>query len=181
MPVIIGSIFVSGVVWLGVSLLNSNLMSSTTVTTGIELVYLPAGFRLLLILLFGFCGALGIFVTSPILFVALFGSASITEMVINAGIAAFVPYLVVRACSKSFGISSSLLGLSPIHLPLLALAVSLATPLVFNFQFLLAGREPSELILKNFSAMTFGDFVGCLLVIGFVRLLIAAYRMATKP
>ena len=181
MPVIIGSIFVSGIVWLGVSPLNSNLMSSTTVTTGIELVYLPAGFRLLIILLFGLWGALGIFITNPIFFLSIFGSASVTEIVINAGIAAFVPYLVVRTCSKSFGISSSLLGLRPIHLPVLALAVSLATPLAFNLHFLLAGREPPELILTNFSAMAFGDFVGCLLVIGFARLLIAAYRMVTKP
>ena len=181
MPVIIGSIFVSGIVWLGVSLLNSILMSSTAVTTGIELVYLPAGFRLLLILLFGFWGALGIFLTNPILFIEYFGSASVTETAINASIAAFVPYLVVRACSRSLGISSSLLGLRPIHLPILALAVSLATPLAFNLHFLLAGRESSELILTNFSAMAFGDFVGCLLVIGCARLLIAAYRMVTKP
>jgi hypothetical protein len=95
LPVIIGSIFVSGIVWLGVSLLNSILMSSTAVTPGIALVYLPAGFRLLIILLFGFWGALGIFLTNPILFVEYFGTASITEMVINSGIAAFVPYLVV--------------------------------------------------------------------------------------
>ena len=109
MPVIIGSIFVSGIVWLGVSLMNSVLLSSTTVTTGIELVFLPAGFRLLIILLFGFWGALGIFLANPIMFIDYFGSASIAELVINAGIAAFVPYLVVRACSKSFGISTSLL------------------------------------------------------------------------
>ena len=181
MPVIIGSIFVSGIVWLGVSLLNSVLMSSTAVTTGIALVYLPAGFRLLMILLFGFWGALGIFLTNPILFVEYFGTASITETVINSGIAAFVPYLVVRACSRYFGVSSSLLELKPIHLPVLALAASLATPLAFNFQFLLAGRKPPELFPTNFTAMTFGDFVGCLLVIGCARLLIAAYRMATKP
>ena len=181
MPVIIGSIFVSGIVWLGISLLNSNLLSSTAVTTGIDLVYLPAGFRLLMILLFGFWGALGIFLTNPILFVEYFGTASITEMVINSGIAAFVPYTVVRACSKSFGVNSSLMELKPIHLPVLALAVSLATPLAFNIQFLLAGRKPQELFLTNFSAMAFGDFVGCLLVVGIVRLLIVAYRMATKP
>ena len=41
MPVIIGSIFVSGIVWLGVSLLNSILISSTAVTPGIALVYPP--------------------------------------------------------------------------------------------------------------------------------------------
>ena len=110
-----------------------------------------------------------------------FGSASIAELVINASIAAFVPYIVVRACSKSFGISTSLLQLKPIHLPVLALAVSLTTPLAFNIQYLLAGREPPELFLTNFTAMAFGAFVGCLLVIGCARLLIAAYRMATKP
>ncbi len=181
MPVIIGSIFVSGIVYLGVSLMNSVLMSSTTVTTGIELVFLPAGFRLLIILLFGFWGALGIFVTHPIFFLSIFASASVTEIIINAGIAAFVPYLVVRACSKPFGVSTSLLELKPIHLPVLALAVSLTTPLAFNIQYLLAGREPPELFLTNFTAMAFGDFVGCLLVIGFVRLLIVAYRTVTKP
>ena len=180
MPVIIGSILVSGIVWLGVSLLNSVLMASTAVTTGIALVYLPAGFRLLIILLFGFWGALGIFLTNPILFIDYFGSASIAELVINAGIAAFVPYIVVNICVRYFGISSSLTELKPIHLPVLALAVSLTTPLAFNNLFLLAGREPPELFLTNFSAMAFGDFVGCLLVIGCVRLLIAAYRI-TKP
>ena len=92
-----------------------------------------------------------------------------------------MPYLVVGAFSKSFGISTSLLQLKPIHLPVLALAASLATPLAFNFQFLLAGRKPPELFLTNFTAMAFGDFVGCLLVIGCARLLIAANRMATKP
>ena len=74
-----------------------------------------------------------------------------------------------------------MLELKPIHLPVLALAVSLTTPLAFNIQFLLAGREPPELFFSNFSAMAFGDFVGCLLVIGFVRLLIVAYRTVTKP
>ena len=181
MPVIIGSILVSGIVWLGVSLLNSVLMASTAVTTGIALVYLPAGFRLLIILLFGFWGALGIFLTNPILFIDYFGSASIAELVINAGIAAFVPYIVVNICVRYFGISSSLTELKPIHLPVLALAVSLTTPLAFNNLFLLAGREPPELFLTNFSAMAFGDFVGCLLVIGIVRLLIVAYRTVTKP
>ena len=161
--------------------MNSVLMSSTTVATGIELVFLPAGFRLLIILLFGFWGALGIFVTHPIFFLSIFASASVTEIIINAGIAAFVPYLVIRACSRYFGVSSSLLELKPIHLPVLALAVSLTTPLAFNFQFLLAGRKPPELFLTNFTAMAFGDFVGCLLVIGCARLLIVAYRMATKP
>ena len=156
-------------------------MSSTAVTPGIALVYLPAGFRLLIILLFGFWGALGIFLTNPILFIDYFGSASIAELVINAGIAAFVPYIVVNICVRYFGISSSLTELKPIHLPVLALAVSLTTPLAFNFQFLLAGRKPPELFLTNFTAMAFGDFVGCLLVIGCARLLIAAYRMATKP
>lgn len=171
----------SGIVWLGVSLLNSILMSSTTITTGIELVYLPAGFRLLIILLFGFWGALGIFITSPLLFINIFGSATVTELVINASVGAFVPYIVVKAFSRFFEISSSLAELKPIHLPILALAASITTPLAFNFQFLLAGRQPSELILTNFSAMAFGDFVGCLLVVGFVRLLIVAYRLATKP
>lgn len=176
---ILGSVITSGLIWLGIGLLNKTLLAATTVTTGIELVYLPAGFRLLIILIFGFWGALGIFLTNPILFAAHFGTASAPEIIVNAAISAFVPLMVVNACSRYFGIDASLMRLKPIHLPILALAVSIVTPLVFNLQFAVFGRDPFGRLLENFAAMSLGDFLGCFIVIASARLLIAAYRAAT--
>lgn len=173
------AVIASGMLWLAVGFLNMKLMSATTVTTGIELVYLPAGFRLLIILIFGFWGALGIFLASPVLIVTLFGPASPLEIITNSAIAAFVPLVVVSLCSRLFGIDTSLVRLKAIHLPVLAAAVSIVTPVMFNVQFATFGRGSYEEILKNTSAMCLGDFMGCLIVIATARLAISAYRMAT--
>lgn len=174
-----GAVTASGLTWLGIGLLNKALMASTTFATGIELVYLPAGFRLLIILIFGFWGAVGIFIANPILFLAHFGSTSLEEIAVNSAISAFAPLLAVTACARLCGIDPSLVRLKPVHLPILALAVSLATPLLFNLQFILFGRAQSNAVLAQFTAMSLGDFIGCLMVIGFARLLIATYRAVT--
>jgi hypothetical protein len=171
-----GAVLASGLIWLAAGLLNKHLMSSTTLTTGIELIYLPAGFRLLIILLFGVWGALGIFLTNPLLFLAQFGPASALEIGVNAAISAFVPLLVINLCGRFCGIDASLLRLRAIHLPILALAVSVATPLMFNIQFSVMGLTAPGEFLRNAAAMSLGDFTGCLLVIASARLLIAAYR-----
>lgn len=176
---IAGAIAVSGIIWLATGFLNKAVMSATSVTTGIELVYLPAGFRLLIILIFGAWGAAGIFLTNPLLFLSFFGAASPLEIIVNSAIGAFVPLLAVRACARFCGIDPSLARLRPVHLPILALAVSIATPLMFNLQFAAFGREAGHAFIENVAAMSFGDFLGCFLVIAVARLLIAAYRAAT--
>lgn len=48
---------VSALLWAGCWFLNKALLADTLVTTGINLVYLPAGIRLLLVLFFGPCWA----------------------------------------------------------------------------------------------------------------------------
>ena len=74
------------------------------------------------------------------------------------------------------GIGTDLAQLRPVHLPLLALAVSLTTPLAFNLQFLLLGLEPRHAFLANTFAMSFGDFLGCLIALATARLVIAVAR-----
>lgn len=166
----------SGVLWCLVWLVNQRLMAGLNVAPGIDLIFLPAGFRLLIVLIFGFWGALGIFLADPLMFLQAFGKGSATEMITNAMISGFAPYLTVRAFCRVAGIQSSLLQLRPIHLPMLALAVSIVTPLLFNLHFVLSGREPASDFAHNIAAMSMGDFLGCFLVIGLVRLGLAAAR-----
>ena len=166
----------SAMLWAGCSFLNKTLLADTLVTTGINLVYVPAGIRLLLVLLFGPWGALGIFLADPVLFFYEFGTGSLWEVIVNALIAAFSPYLAVLGFCWVTGISPRLSGLKPIHLPMLALLVSLVTPLLFNLHFLLNDRHPDHDFVRNFVAMATGDFLGCFAVLGLARVILAASR-----
>lgn len=170
-------VLTSGVLWSLTWLANDRLMAGLQVAPGIDLIFLPAGFRLLLVLIFGFWGALGIALADPLMFLQAFGSGDAVEIFVNALISGFAPYLTVKAFCGAAGIRSSLLQLRPIHLPLLALSVSVVAPLLFNLHFIFRGREPASEFVSNFAAMSMGDFLGCFLVIGLVRLgLAVAHR-----
>lgn len=168
----------SGLIWCAVWLANMYLLSATKVAPGIDLVFLPAGFRLLIVIVFGFWGALGIVLADPLMFMIEFGDGSVGSMLVNALISGFAPYVTVRAFSRLAGIGGSLMQLKPMHLPLLALAVSVVTPLLFNLHFMLSGLTAPEAFLHNFTAMMTGDFLGCLLVSVLARLGLAAGRAA---
>lgn len=167
---------VSGALWAGCWFLNKALLSDTLVTTGINLVYLPAGVRLLLVLLFGPWGALGIFLVDPLLFFSEFGSGSVAEVIGASFISAFAPYLTVLGFCRATGLSPRLSGLRPLHLPILALLVSVVTPLLFNLHFLVHDRHADDDFARNFAAMATGDFLGCFAVLGIARLMLAARR-----
>lgn len=168
----------SGVIWSAVWTANKYLMAATHVAPGIDLVFLPAGFRLLIVIVFGVWGALGIFLADPLMFMIEFQQGSFPEALVNAAISGFAPYLTVLAFCRLAGIRGSLVQLKPIHLPLLALAVSIVSPLLLNLHFLLQGRTQSDAFLHNFTAMMTGDFLGCLIVSLLARLALALGRAA---
>ena len=170
----------SAVIWCAVWLLNKYVMAATHVAPGIDLVFLPAGFRLLLVVVFGLWGAIGIAIADPFMFLVEFHQGSLGEVMVNALIAGFAPYLTVRAFYRIVGIQGSLVQLKPIHLPLLALAVSVVTPLLFNLHFVISGREPASEFLPHFTAMMTGDFLGCLLVSVLARVGLVVSRAALQ-
>lgn len=168
----------SGALWSAIWIANQYLMSGTHVAPGIDLVFLPAGFRLLIVIVFGVWGALGIFLADPLMFMLEFEQGSLREVLINALISGFAPYFTVMAFCRLAGIRGSLTQLKPIHLPLLALAVSFVTPLLLNLHFLAEGRTQPQAFLHNFTAMMTGDFLGCLIVSILARVVLALGRAA---
>ena len=168
----------SGALWSVIWIANKYLMAGTHVAPGIDLIFLPAGFRLLIVIVFGVWGALGIFLADPLMFMLEFEQGSFREVLINALISGFAPYFTVMAFCRLAGIRGSLTQLKPIHLPLLALAVSFVTPLLFNLHFLVEGRTQPQAFLHNFTAMMTGDFLGCLIVSILARVALALGRAA---
>ena len=165
--------------WIALWALNHYLTRGLQVTNGISLVYFPAGYSLLVVLLFGFWGALGIFLFNPLLFLAEFTNGSTLDVLVTSAISGFSPLVVISLCRRAIGIESSLAGLSALHLPILALAVSLTTPLLFNAFYGISGLHPMESFWRDYIAMASGDFLGCAVVIGLIRIIIAAVRIGT--
>lgn len=169
-------VIVSAALWAVFWFANSWAFATLHYTTGISLVYFPAGVRLLIVLVFGVWGAIGIALSNPLLFLFEFGSQSVPELLVDSLIAGFVPLLAARACQKLLGIGSSLENLRPVHLPILALAVSIATPLAFNLMFLAYGLKPLAELPRNVSAMALGDFLGCMIALMAAMLVLMLLR-----
>ena len=173
-------VLVSGLVWYGIGQVNMHWFTFANFGPGIDLVYLPAGFRLAIVLIARVWGATGIAIANTVLFVDEFRSSQPLETMTNSIIAGFGPLLAIWLCCKVMGIDVNLTQLSPKHLPILALIVSLVTPLLFNLHFLIYNIKPLSLILPNVSAMILGDFLGCLVVLIAARLAIGLAKQV-KP
>lgn len=168
--------FVSPLAWLVSGLLAHSISSVTEYQAGIDLVYLPAGIRLGIVLVFGLWGAVGIVIANPILFYLEFGQRDFFELGTNSLICGLVPYGAVHAVKRMLSIDERLDALLPPHLPVLALAVSVTTPLALNINFTAFHNKPGSGIWGNTSAMMLRDFRGCLAVLILMSVGIAVYR-----
>lgn len=176
LPWKVGAVLGSGLVWTGAWFLNQSGAFLTSYAPGIDLIYLPAGVRLLLVLVFGAWGAAGVALFNPLLFLTVFPTGTAPEALVNSVISGLAPLATVRLFFLATGIQPSLENLRPMHMPMLALAVSLVTPVLFNLQFVAIGSEPVASFGRSVTAMALGDFTGCLLVIAVARLLIGICR-----
>lgn len=171
-----GAVAVSACVWLALGKINQALSTVTEYAPGVDLVYLPAGVRLGLILLFRLWGAIGITLSNPLLFAGEFGGRPALEIATNCVITGFVPLLTVIAICWILRIDSNLASFKPSHLPLIALAVSLTAPIAFNITFVAFGYKSFPEVFSDLSAMVLGDFLGCLIVLLVMRTVIRLCR-----
>lgn len=170
----------SGIVWYGIGLVNMHWFTFANFGPGIDLVYLPAGFRLLIVLVARFWGAAGITLANTVLFVDEFGSGEIIEIITNSIIAGFGPLFAIWLCCNMLRIDIDLTHLGPKDLPIIALVVSVITPLLFNLHFMIYGIKPSQLFVQNVTAMMLGDFLGCLVVLLTALIAIALAKRSTS-
>lgn len=174
-------IIASGLIWYFIGRAQFDWLTSAKLAPGIDLVYLPAGIRLGIVLIARVWGASGITIANTLLFVDEFGSGSMGEVISNSVIAGFGPLLAVWVCCRILRIDINLGDLKPWHLPVLALVVSVITPTLFNLHFLVYGLKPFDQFAANVCAMMLGDFLGCLVVLMLMKGVIAAYKFISRP
>ena len=156
--------------FLGTIFLNELLFAKMEFAHGISWIYLPAGVRLLCILLFAEAGAIGIlFASWTICFLYFFPNDPIRSFA-GGILAALAPYLTYRLLVAGH-VGPSLAGLGPWRLLGCALAFSIASPLLHHIWFALQGQR--EGLLNGFFVMASGDLIGTLIVLYTAKLLLS--------
>jgi len=152
----IGLPFLLYLIALGISSLVSSALS---VELSIVL-YLPAGIKLLSILIFQWRGALGIFLAILARFTLFDDAYTLAESIAMASINAGISWLVIYSYLKAFKISSNLDNLNFWHIVGLAAVCSITHALMFSWLQFAFGHLSQEqywhkvflLLVKNFSA-----------------------------
>lgn len=158
------------ILFLVMLVINEWLFRHLEFAPGINWVYLPAGVRLLCTLLFREAGAIGLLIVSwGVSFLWLFPHDPLRAFM-GGILAALAPYLVYRLAQRMYGLHSSLANLTPARLLVLAVAYSVASPLLHHLWFALQGRDD---LLRGFAAMFIGDLAGTLIVIYTIKLALA--------
>lgn len=166
----------SGIAWLVLWQVFQSLFGFTEIKRGITLVYVPAGVRLVILLVSGLWGAVGLALAFPFALLQQFPDVSWEEIIAYSVIAGFIPYVTVLWVCRAAKVSRDLSSLRSIHLPLLSAAVSVLGAVAYSAALVAFGRFEANSFLKDVTAMAAGDFLGCFTVILLVRLILIARK-----
>jgi hypothetical protein len=142
---------------------NEWLFTRLEFVTGINWIFLPAGMRLLCVLLFGNAGALGLLLVSWLVCFFYYFPDDYLRSFVGGIISAAAPWIANRIAQQAFGLRASLNNLSPGRLLVCIVLYSIASPLLHHIWFAVHGGTPD--LVRSFFAMFIGDLNGTLIVV----------------
>lgn len=168
MRIWLAGIFISALTYGALFYINSWLTSSFLYSTGVNWIYLPAGLRLFLTLIFGLPGAIGIAIVS---FLISYGGALSDDLIVCIGtglISGFAPYL-----ARIFVLSNVELApdLSNLNLPRLLICILVYAALsagLHQFWYSTVDLDDAG-TMNHFFAMFIGDVLGSVLLISLIK------------
>jgi hypothetical protein len=171
------SLLFSGAVWLLSVYGSHQLFGSVQFGPASVVLSVPAGLRLILLLVFRGCGALGVALAEFLLVVVEGRHMAAVDLVFHSAFTGLAPYLALRLMMAMFGIGENLTSIRSIHLPFLALASSLGSALLLSLEAAAVGRVSSGHLMGKMAAMLWGNFMGILCVFFLTYLLHTGWRM----
>jgi hypothetical protein len=148
--------------------INAWLTTHLSYGLGVNWIYLPAGLRLFLTLIFGLSGAVGIAIAS---FVICFFGQFPLELTTYIGIgliSGFAPYLARLFVMSNISISSDLSNLSLQKLAICILIYAVLSSGLHQWWFAVRGLDEAG-TLNHFLVMLIGDVLGAVILIGLVK------------
>ena len=161
-------LIVSALAYSSLFYINDWLTTHLSYGLGVNWIYLPAGLRLFLTLIFGLSGAVGIAIAS---FVICFFGQFPFELTTYIGIgliSGFAPYLARLFVVSNISISSDLSNLSLQKLAICIVIYAALSSGLHQWWFAVRGVDEAG-TLNHFLVMVIGDVLGAVMLIGLVK------------
>jgi hypothetical protein len=175
------AIVVSGAIaltWLTVFKVNMWLFSHLALTEYIHWIFLPAGFRLIAVLLFGLRGALGLMLGA---YLTLSGGSTddLSHEILLSVSSGLAPLLAVMFCQRLFTIRNDLAGLNAWHVIVLSVSCAVTNSVVLSSLLWAIDTQQADFIA--IMAIFVGDVIGAAVVIGAIALILdSALRLIRR-
>lgn len=166
---------ISAVLWLAVWHLNQLFFPFAMALLDANLVYLPAGMRLLLILALRLWGALGVSLGAFIASISVLGSVSGINLAV-ALVSGFIPLITVMVMQRYLGIGKNLAELKGWHIPVLALACAVTSAFANSGAFVVFEVDTGTPFALRFATKVVGNFLGTWAVLLALRVGIMWWR-----
>jgi hypothetical protein len=143
---------------------------------GISLLFLPAGVKLLFILVGRIPALVGLTVLAAYAAVGDWAAYPVWMPISFAIVAQLNYYWVVAWMVRLLAIGQHLEKMRYWHIVLMSLAVSVVNGIIHNVVYLIEEVSLPEDFLRRSAAMAFGDFMGCFVVVALFQLIATAIR-----
>ena len=164
----IAGFVISALTYAALFYINSWLTSSLIFGSGVNWIYLPAGLRLFLTLIFGSSAALGIAFTSFLICYCGGLSNDLTICIGTGIISGFAPYLARILVFSNIKLESDLSNLSLSKLLICILIYALLSSGLHQFWYATVKLDDTG-SLNHFLVMFIGDVLGSLLLISLIK------------
>ncbi|QBQ99410.1 hypothetical protein [Paraburkholderia pallida] len=150
---------------------NQLVFADTSFVRGVNWIYLPSGIRLLSTLLVGVDGFIGLLVGGLLMDFLYWFPHDPVRAIAGAIFGSLAPYLVYRLALERYHLRASLTNLTPKRLLILAVAYSIANPLLHHIWFALQGDTHN--FVESFVMMFVGDLSGALIMLYVIKGMLA--------
>lgn len=146
---------------------------------GVNWVYLPAGLRLLLVLLLGMCGAVGISLSSAVIAIVVYAPNDPLTGLVAGAISGFAPLTVQFTLQRYAGLNGDLRNLKSNHLLQLTFLYAMVTSFAHQMWFVVRGM--TEHFWSSVWPMFVGDLIGTFIVLYAVQAVVRMLRSSAAP
>jgi hypothetical protein len=145
-------------------------------SAGISLLFLPAGVKLLAVLVGRLPAILGLLMVGIYLGFGIWPDKPLSSVVYFAVVSLMTYPIAAFGLMRLLHIRHDLSNLRYHHIVLLSLAASVLNGVVHNWLYLTQGVTASEELWLKSAAMAFGDFMGCFVVVALFHAIMGALR-----
>jgi hypothetical protein len=165
--------FGSGLAYIAMLWINNHVVNAQDAFTGVSVFFLPAGVKLLALLIGRHWGALGLLCANFLMSFQDWPGVSPWVLFTMAALWSGLPWMIVLLLSRLFQLRTDLRGITFVQFVLIDAATAVGNAVAYNGYLLLLGNRDGADYWAAVSTMALGDFMGSGAMILLVLLVLA--------